>query len=225
MNWRTCHLTAIAAATLLAAGCTPAPGTDSTTGQDTAGVVTDGITDTQLADVGAAEPLSDTAEVAPPPNATLPPLSGKLEPIEPGGPMVAVELKDAFEPMPARPAGSDPVPPEAEPLPEDFYVKVADVEAGIRAGMDIVWLDARDKLNYDFGHIPGAVNAPYFEVTDHMAALPRDRWIVSYCECPHHESGEAAMGLWKEGYRYVKVLEEGLGGWRDGLGMPVDKTE
>lgn len=184
-------------------------------------VASDAITDTEAA---AGDAMTDTNAAAPPTIGKLAPLSGKLQEVEPGGPMVAVELVDAFKPMPARPEGSAPVDKDKEPPLEDFFVKSADVEAGIRAGMEIVWLDARDKLNYDFSHIPGAINAPFFEIAEHVGEVPRDKWVVSYCECPHHESGEAAMGLWNAGFTYVKVLEEGFAGWRDGLGMPVEET-
>lgn len=217
--------TTLSAAVLVAlAAC--GPGADEATPITSSidGEVTDGVTATLES---AAEPGADDtgADAAPPATiATLPALSGELVAVEPDGPMVAVELVEAFKPMPERPAGAVAVEPDQQPPLEDFFVKVADVEAGLRAGMTIVWLDARDKLNYDFGHIPGSINAPYFEIGEHVAQVPKDQWVIAYCECPHHESGEAAMGLWNEGYRYVKVLEEGLAGWRDGLGMPVEST-
>lgn len=216
------------AAALLAAlvACGPSDDETDPITSSTDSNVTDVVTDTE---VGATEPLSDDvaaddAAAQPPTIATLPALSGELVEVEPGGPLVAVELVEAFKPMPARPEGAVAVDPEQQPPLEDFFVKVADVEAGLRAGMTVVWLDARDKLNHDFGHIPGSINAPYFEIAEHVAKVPKDQWVIAYCECPHHESGEAAMGLWNEGYRYVKVLEEGLAGWRDGLGMPVEST-
>lgn len=214
-------------AALLAAlvACGPSDDETDPITSSTDSSVTDVVTDTL---VGATEPLTDDAAAdaaaQPPTLATLPALSGELVEVEPGGPMVAVELVEAFKPMPARPEGAVAVEPDQQPPLEDFFVKVADVEAGIRAGMTVVWLDARDKLNYDFGHIPGSINAPYFEISEHVAQVPKDQWVIAYCECPHHESGEAAMGLWNEGYRYIKVLEEGLAGWRDGLGMPVEST-
>ncbi len=223
MTWRTSRMAAIAIFALQAAACAPATDVDPIT--EAPGAELGTVTDTLGAELGLPEEsVSDTVP-AEPTISVRPPLSGKLEEVEPGGPMVAVELKDAFKPMPAKPEGSAPIAAEDQPALEDFFVKVADVEAGIRAGMDIVWLDARGKENFDFGHIPGAISAPYFEISDHVADVPRDRWVVTYCECPHHESGEAAMGLWNEGFTYVKVLEEGLGGWRDGLKMPVEPTE
>ena len=218
--------TALVAAVLATVGaCSPAADTDPITSA-TDGDVTSVMTD--VADVGDLSAMTDTQRAddvaAPATIATLPALSGELVEVEPGGPLVAVELVEAFKPMPARPAGAVAVDPEQQPPIEDFFVKVADVEVGIRAGMKVTWLDARDKMNFDFGHIPGSINAPYFEIGEHVASIPKDEWVIAYCECPHHESGEAAMGLWNEGYRYVKVLEEGLAGWRDGLGMPVEST-
>ncbi|MEO8082398.1 MAG: rhodanese-like domain-containing protein [Ardenticatenales bacterium] len=223
MNWRSLRL---AASTLVLFAAVAACGPSNMDDVSSGGTTPDNapITSTLAGDdISPAAPVSDTVVTAPTIGARAP-LSGKLQEVEPGGPMVAVELVDAFKPMVARPEGSAPVDPADQPPLEDFFVKAADVDAGINAGMEIVWLDARDKLNYDFSHIPGAINAPYFEIADHVNEVPRDKWVVSYCECPHHESGEAAMGLWSAGFRYVKVLEEGFAGWRDGLGKPVDAS-
>lgn len=95
------------------------------------------------------------------------------------------------------------------------FIAVADLVAALDAGMDIVIVDARPQLDYDFGHIPSAVNVPYFDVESHMDQLPKDQWIVTYCECPHAEAEQAADVLLANGFTHVKVIDEGLLGWRE----------
>jgi cytochrome c oxidase cbb3-type subunit 3/ubiquinol-cytochrome c reductase cytochrome c subunit len=133
---------------------------------------------------------------------------------EPGAVSAAPEVPEAFASA-FTPISND------EPTIEDFFVSVHDVVGAMDAGMDVVFIDARPELDFEFGHIEGAINIPYFEVEEHLDKVPADRWMVTYCECPHHEAGQAAQALYDAGFPYVKVLEEGLGGWRDELGRPL----
>ncbi len=112
-----------------------------------------------------------------------------------------------------------------EPALEDFFISVHDVAGAMDEGMEVVFLDARPELDFEFGHIDGAISVPYFDVGTRLNDVPRDKWVVTYCECPHHEAGQAAQELYANGYPYVKVLEEGLGGWRDELGRELVMPE
>jgi rhodanese-related sulfurtransferase len=56
---------------------------------------------------------------------------------------------------------------------------------------------------------------PYFEVEEHLSALPREQLIVSYCECPHAEAVQVADALVADGFPHVKVIDEGLFGWTE----------
>ena len=47
-----------------------------------------------------------------------------------------------------------------------------------------------------------------------LDVLPRERWIVTYCACPHAESGDLAAKLVAAGFTKVTVLNEGLGYWK-----------
>jgi rhodanese-related sulfurtransferase len=85
---------------------------------------------------------------------------------------------------------------------------------------DILIVDARPPADYEFGHIPGAINVPYFEPEKHLAQLPKDKWIVAYCECPHAEAEQVANYLEKQGYTQVRVMDEGYQGWKD-IGRPT----
>jgi len=41
--------------------------------------------------------------------------------------------------------------------------------------------DARSKLSYDLGHVPGAVSLPLEELSNRLAEIPRDRLVIFYC--------------------------------------------
>lgn len=103
-------------------------------------------------------------------------------------------------------------------FPEGKYTPVADIKAAADAGADIVFVDSRTQSDFQFGHIPGAVNVPYFEAAQHVSELPKDRWIVTYCECPHAEAEQVADALIADGFTMVRVMDEGLQGWRDAGG-------
>ena len=45
----------------------------------------------------------------------------------------------------------------------------------------VVILDVRTKEGFKEGHIPGAVNIPFDELSHRFKELPKDKEIVSYC--------------------------------------------
>jgi rhodanese-related sulfurtransferase len=98
---------------------------------------------------------------------------------------------------------------------EGKFASAADIKAADDAGEDIVFVDSRVALDYESGHIPGAAHVPYFEAADHIDSLPKDRWIVTYCECPHAEAEQVADVLLDNGFTMVRVMDEGLQGWRE----------
>lgn len=124
------------------------------------------------------------------------------------------------------PAGLPPVPDavaDAFADIEDPFISVAELEAAMDAGMDIQFVDARPPLDYEFGHIPGAINVEYSTADQFdVSALPTDRWMVAYCECPHAEAQQVYDALRAKGVGNIKVLDEGLAGWRDTLGRELE---
>lgn len=102
----------------------------------------------------------------------------------------------------------------------DKFIPAAVLAAAVDAGQEVVFVDARPAMDYEFGHIPDAVNVPYFEAEQHLDALPKDKWLVTYCECPHAEAVQTADALLANGFTKVKVIDEGLAGWRE-LGRPI----
>jgi rhodanese-related sulfurtransferase len=140
---------------------------------------------------------------------------------------IAVALVACANPAPAPIGGTSALSADAQKAlaPDaDMLVPARFVMEAFRAGVDIVFVDARTPLDFEFGHIPGAVNVPYFEVEKHIAALDPTRLHITYCECPHAEAVQTADALVKAGFTNVKVIDEGLQGWRDEGGELVGAT-
>ena len=95
------------------------------------------------------------------------------------------------------------------------YTPVDTVKHELDKGAALAFLDARPPSDYVAGHIAGATDVPFYEVGAYLGALPKDRWIVCYCACPHAESGKAADALLANGFTKVTILDEGYFVWRD----------
>jgi len=77
------------------------------------------------------------------------------------------------------------------------------------------------QLGVDLGHLPGALNIQLSTLGEHLAALPQDREIVTYCRGPYSVlSFEAVATLRANGYR-VRRLEDGYPEWK-AAGLPVE---
>jgi len=119
-------------------------------------------------------------------------------------------------PSPA-PAASVVLNPEGKPpelaLRLGRYASVADVAKAYADKRRMILIDARPTSDYLRLHIPGAISVPYFDMRA-LDTVPNDgTWIVSYCVCPHEESGRVLEELRKRGYPNTAVLDEGLFVW------------
>ena len=94
------------------------------------------------------------------------------------------------------------------------FVSIDELKAAYDKGKAMVILDARPPADYVRSHTSGAVSVPFYAVKDYLDQLPKDKWIVAYCACPHAESGKAAKALKDNGYTKVKVFNEGFIEWR-----------
>ena len=114
------------------------------------------------------------------------------------------------EPIVINPKGKHP----AFKLREDRFVPAADVAAALAAKKRVVILDARAPSDWMLGHIPGAIPMPYYEMK-RLDEIPKDgTWVLAYCACPHHASGEVIDALRKLGYSKTAVIDEGILFWR-----------
>ncbi|MHB0975122.1 MAG: rhodanese-like domain-containing protein [Thiobacillus sp.] len=74
-------------------------------------------------------------------------------------------------------------------------------------------VDARDAAQYAREHIPGAVNIEWRQAVARRAELPADRMVVVYCNSGSL-SAQAVFALRLLGYDNVKVLQDGIEGWK-----------
>lgn len=136
---------------------------------------------------------------------------------------------------PAAKAGADSSASakDALPFPKAPRITAEEVERRIKNKEEVVIVDTDDSISYDAEHIKGAVNITYDPTTDARAeddtlsALPGDKLIVFYCNCPHEEdSAPFVIEMQQLGYdaAKVKALQGGLVRWEQ-LGYPLGGTD
>src|SRR5207248_589944 len=114
------------------------------------------------------------ATAATPPRPVAPPPAAAVAP--PAAPAAA----------PAPPAPAKPAPPAAPnaAIPSDPAaaprIEVPDAAALRNAGKALV-IDVRDAGSYHASHVAGAINIPVDQLELHLAELPHDKHIVTYC--------------------------------------------
>ncbi len=86
---------------------------------------------------------------------------------------------------------------------------------------EVVVLDVRPAVEYEAGHIDGALSIPLAELRRRLEDLPRGKRIVAYCRGPYCVLAAEAVKLMRgQGLEAVR-LEEGYPEWRD-AGLPVE---
>lgn len=84
-------------------------------------------------------------------------------------------------------------------------------------------LDVRPPEEYDFGHIPGAVNVSVEDIEKCLRSLPKDQEIIAYCRGPYCVLAfEAVATLRGKGFK-ARRLEEGYPEWK-AAGLPVESV-
>lgn len=79
---------------------------------------------------------------------------------------------------------------------------------------DIVLLDVRPAVEYQAGHIPGAISIPYDELQARLAELPAGKTIVTYCRGPYCAYADDALDVLVRHGWLVARLEEGVVEWQ-----------
>ncbi len=164
------------------------------------------------------------------PPTPMPPFAGKLS---------AQEITDvvswlwSFRPASAAPPVQNLTIPDNLPivinpkgakpkftLRENRFVSAEQVKKALDAKQRIVIIDARAPSDWIQFHIPGAISGPYHD-PNVLDKVPNDgTWVVAYCACPHHASGEVVDALRAKKYPNTAVLDEGILFWKD-HGYPV----
>lgn len=77
-----------------------------------------------------------------------------------------------------------------------------------------VLIDVRPPLEYEHGHLPGAVSIPLDELPEHLEDLPDDKRIITYCRGAYCLFADDAVDLLKgEGFDVAR-LEYGWEEWK-----------
>jgi rhodanese-related sulfurtransferase len=82
-------------------------------------------------------------------------------------------------------------------------------------------LDVRQPAEWCHGHIRGSHNVPLMHLKSRLAALPRDKTIVTVC-ASGHRSNVAARTLQRNGFD-VENLNGGMHSWAK-TGLPIEQT-
>ena len=118
-------------------------------------------------------------------------------------------------------------------LEQRTIVPISAVEAKIKYDADMaVFVDAREKAEYDYAHIRGAVNIPVSDVAakqgtnEKFSFLDRPVEVVVYCDGPTCGASESMAKLFLErGYRRnVYVIQKGFPEW-ELREYPVERGE
>jgi rhodanese-related sulfurtransferase len=107
-----------------------------------------------------------------------------------------------------------------------FRIVPAQVIGAIEAGDTPVLLDVRTTTDFETSplRLPGAVRLDPAAVnaSDFALEVAPDQMIVTYCTSPEEATSAAvAQALQKRGYKRVRILKGGLGGWTNAR-LPVE---
>ncbi|MEW5787302.1 MAG: rhodanese-like domain-containing protein [Pseudomonadota bacterium] len=83
-------------------------------------------------------------------------------------------------------------------------------------------IDARDAAQYAKDHIPGAVNIEWRQAIARRGEIPKDRTVVYYCNSGSL-SAQAVFALRLLGWDNVKVLQDGIEGWKKKGGFEANR--
>lgn len=86
-----------------------------------------------------------------------------------------------------------------------------------------VLIDVRPLVEYDAGHIPGAISVPPSQLDELLPRLPPDGEVVAYCRGPYCGFADRAVRWLVAGGRSARRLEAGLPEWR-ASGGPIETT-
>jgi len=104
-------------------------------------------------------------------------------------------------------------------LVRDFAIEGVPSERVSRASLSaaaqrngIVLLDVRPRLEYESGHIPGALTIPIAELGDRLGELPPGKKVVVYCRGSYCQYADEAVALLtSHGFAALRLE----GGWSE----------
>jgi rhodanese-related sulfurtransferase len=103
---------------------------------------------------------------------------------------------------------------EYRPRRHDFLVITAHELQERMSRDDVFLLDVRPEIEFQAGHLPGAVSIPVEELRQRLDELPEGKLIVAYCRGPYCVIADKALELLSEMGWQVARLEEGVAEWQ-----------
>ena len=79
---------------------------------------------------------------------------------------------------------------------------------------NVLLLDVRPAIEFEFGHITGAISIPMNELIAKMKDIATDKEIIAYCRGPFCVLADEAVKLLKEQGYHVRRLDEGYPEWK-----------
>lgn len=98
-------------------------------------------------------------------------------------------------------------------------VTAPELATRLSAERDLVVLDVREDVEWDEGHVPGALHIPMRQVARRLSEVPRDRGVAVMCRGGARSSLVASM-LLAHGFANLVNTWGGIAGWLE-AGLPV----
>ena len=92
-------------------------------------------------------------------------------------------------------------------------VSLDELEQMIEA-KNVLLMDVRPSVEYEFGHITGAISIPMNELMANLKNIPVDKEIIAYCRGPFCVLADEAVKLLKEQGYQIRRLDEGYPEWK-----------
>jgi rhodanese-related sulfurtransferase/DNA-binding HxlR family transcriptional regulator len=85
---------------------------------------------------------------------------------------------------------------------------------GMIENQNVLLLDVRPSIEYDFGHITGAVSVPVNEIMAKLKDFSKNKEIIAYCRGPFCVLADEAVKILNEQGYAVRRLDDGYPEWK-----------
>jgi rhodanese-related sulfurtransferase/predicted transcriptional regulator len=92
-------------------------------------------------------------------------------------------------------------------------VSIEALESMIR-NENVLLLDVRPSVEFEFGHITGALSVPMNELMEQLKNIKKDKDIIAYCRGPFCVLADEAVKILSEQGYNVRRLDEGYPEWK-----------
>jgi len=97
----------------------------------------------------------------------------------------------------------------AEQIPKSEYPKM-------------MVIDVRDPVQFNKGHIPGAINIDWRQVLAKSGSIPKNKTVLVYCNTGTL-SAQAGFALRVSGWENVRILQGGIAEWTAKGGLEANE--